>query len=155
MDHAAADGRDDAPLILIVDDERDIADMLESNFRLEGYRTIVAHDAAGALPSLPRTARSEVRMSLAWENGGLELAVADDGPGFADAALARATEPFWGSQRAGAVTSASGSTSPACSPRSTVEGSRWPTVRAAARSRARRSPPRWLKAAQSQTEAAT
>ncbi len=140
MDHAAADGRDDAPLILIVDDERDIADMLDSYFRLEGYRTIVAHDAAG--PSLPRTARSEVRMSLAWENGGLELAVADDGPGFADAALARATEPFWGSQRAGAVTSASGSTSPACSPRSTAESSRWPTGLAAARSRVRRSPHR-------------
>lgn len=28
-------------------------------------------------------------MSLSWESGGLELAVADDGPGFADAALAR------------------------------------------------------------------
>lgn len=53
MDHAAADGRDDAPLILIVDDERDIADMLESYFRLEGYRTIVAHDAAGALAAAP------------------------------------------------------------------------------------------------------
>lgn len=38
-------------------------------------------------------------MSLAWENGGLELAVADDGPGFADAALARATEPFWGESK--------------------------------------------------------
>ena len=99
MDHAAEDGRDDAPLILIVDDERDIADMLDSYFRLEGYRTIVAHDAAG--PSLPRTARSEVRMSLAWENGGLELAVADDGPGFADAALERATEPFWGDSKGG------------------------------------------------------
>lgn len=54
MDHAAADGRDDAPLILIVDDERDIADMLESYFRLEGYRTIVAHDAAGALAAAHR-----------------------------------------------------------------------------------------------------
>lgn len=42
MDHAAADGCDDAPLVLIVDDERDIADMLDSYFRLEGYRTIVA-----------------------------------------------------------------------------------------------------------------
>lgn len=55
MDHAAADGRDDAPLILIVDDERDIADMLESYFRLEGYRTIVAHDAAGALTAAHRS----------------------------------------------------------------------------------------------------
>ena len=52
MDHAAADGRDDAPLILIVDDGRDIADMLDSYFRLEGYRTIVAH-AAGALAAAP------------------------------------------------------------------------------------------------------
>lgn len=40
-------------------------------------------------------------MSLAWESGGLELAVADDGPGFADAALARATEPFWGESKGG------------------------------------------------------
>lgn len=40
-------------------------------------------------------------MSLAWENGVLELAVADDGPGFADAALARATEPFWGGESKG------------------------------------------------------
>lgn len=122
MDHAAADGRDDAPLILIVDDGRDIADMLESYFRLEGYRTIVAHDAAGALAAAPSRAPPS---------------------------------PSGRSQRAGAVTSASGSTSPVCSPRSTAEGSRWPTVRAAARSRARRSPPHWLKAARSQTEAAT
>lgn len=57
MDHAAADGRDDAPLILIVDDERDIADMLDSYFRLEGYRTIVAHDAAGALTAAHRPLR--------------------------------------------------------------------------------------------------
>ena len=57
MDHAAADGRDDAPLVLIVDDERDIADMLDSYFRLEGYRTIVAHDAAGALAAAHRPPR--------------------------------------------------------------------------------------------------
>lgn len=57
MDHAAADGRDDAPLILIVDDERDIADMLDSYFRLEGYRTIVAHDAAEALAAAHRSLR--------------------------------------------------------------------------------------------------
>ena len=57
MDHAAADGRDDAPLILIVDDERDIVDMLDSYFRLEGYRTIVAHDAAGALAAAHRSPR--------------------------------------------------------------------------------------------------
>ncbi len=121
MDHAAADGRDDAPLILIVDDERDIADMLDSYFRLEGYRTIVAH-AAGALAAAP----SRVPPSPSGE-----------------------------SQGAGAVTSASGSTSLVCSPRSTAGGSRWPTGRTAARSRVRRSLHRWLKAARSQTEAST
>lgn len=57
MDHAVADGCDDAPLVLIVDDERDIADMLDSYFRLEGYRTIVAHDAAGALAAAHRSPR--------------------------------------------------------------------------------------------------
>ena len=55
MDHAAADGRDEAPLVLIVDDERDIADMLDSYFRLEGYRTLVAADAAGALAAVRRS----------------------------------------------------------------------------------------------------
>ena len=55
MDHAAADGRDEAPLVLIVDDERDIADMLDSYFRLEGYRTLEAADAAGALAAVRRS----------------------------------------------------------------------------------------------------
>lgn len=81
MDHAAADGCDDAPLVLIVDDERDIADNLVAN--------------------ATRYARFEVRLSLSWANGELELAVADDGPGFADAALERATEPFWGDSKGG------------------------------------------------------
>lgn len=48
------DGRDEAPLVLIVDDERDIADMLEAYFRLEGYRTLVARDAAGAVAAAGR-----------------------------------------------------------------------------------------------------
>lgn len=43
------DGNRGAPLALIVDDEADIADMLESHFRLEGYRTLVARDAAGVV----------------------------------------------------------------------------------------------------------
>ncbi|WP_342590861.1 response regulator transcription factor [Olsenella profusa] len=46
--------RHDQPLVLIVDDERDIADMLESYFGLEGYRTLVARDAAGALVAAHR-----------------------------------------------------------------------------------------------------
>nr|WP_204814050.1 response regulator transcription factor [Olsenella uli] len=44
-----------APLVLIVDDERDIADLLESYFRLEGYRTLEAHDAAGAVAAAHRS----------------------------------------------------------------------------------------------------
>ena len=44
----------DAPLVLIVDDERDIADMLESYFGLEGYRTLVARSAAGAVSAARR-----------------------------------------------------------------------------------------------------
>ena len=46
-----------------------------------------------------RYARSEVRFSLSWADGTLELAVADDGPGFAETALARAAEPFWGESK--------------------------------------------------------
>ena len=37
-----------------MDDEADIADMLESYFRLEGYRTLVARDAAGAVEAAGR-----------------------------------------------------------------------------------------------------
>lgn len=37
------------PTVLIVDDERDIADMLGSYFRLEGYRTFAAYSAAQAV----------------------------------------------------------------------------------------------------------
>lgn len=48
-----------------------------------------------------RYASSEVRLSLSWAGGELELAVSDDGPGFSDAALARATEPFWGDSKGG------------------------------------------------------
>lgn len=48
------DGNRGAPLVLIVDDEADIADMLDSYFRLEGYRTLVARDAAGAVEAAGR-----------------------------------------------------------------------------------------------------
>lgn len=37
------------PLILIADDERDIADMLKGYFELSGYRTMVAYDGASAI----------------------------------------------------------------------------------------------------------
>lgn len=47
-------GHRNAPLILIVDDERDIADMLDSFFRLEGYRTLVAASASEALRAARR-----------------------------------------------------------------------------------------------------
>lgn len=46
-----------------------------------------------------RYARSEVHLSLSWRDSMLELVVADDGPGFAEAALARAAEPFWGESK--------------------------------------------------------
>ena len=41
-----------------------------------------------------RHARSAVEVGLSWEDGVLVIEVADDGPGFGDAA-ARALEPFW------------------------------------------------------------
>lgn len=44
----ALDPRRETPLVLIVDDERDIVDLLESYFQLEGYRTLTAYDAAHA-----------------------------------------------------------------------------------------------------------
>ncbi len=44
----------ETPLVLIVDDERDIADLLESYFRLEGYRTLAAYDATGAVAAARR-----------------------------------------------------------------------------------------------------
>lgn len=46
-----------------------------------------------------RYARSEVGVSLSWEDDELELVVADDGPGFGEAALERAAEPFWGESK--------------------------------------------------------
>lgn len=50
----APDARRETPLVLIVDDERDIADPLESYFRLEGYRTLAVYDAAGAVTAARR-----------------------------------------------------------------------------------------------------
>lgn len=46
-----------------------------------------------------RYACSEVRLSLDWKDGELVLAVSDDGPGFGEAALARAADPFWGESK--------------------------------------------------------
>lgn len=40
---------DDRPLLLVVDDEQDIASMLSSYFELEGYRVLTAHDGKTAL----------------------------------------------------------------------------------------------------------
>lgn len=45
---------DRKPLVLIVDDERDIADMLKSYFELEGYLATVAYSGAGALAKMRR-----------------------------------------------------------------------------------------------------
>nr|WP_239471562.1 HAMP domain-containing sensor histidine kinase [Olsenella profusa] len=46
-----------------------------------------------------RYARAEISLALSWADGTLELDVADDGPGFAEAALDRAAEPFWGESK--------------------------------------------------------
>ena len=46
-----------------------------------------------------RYARSEVGVSLSWEDDELELVVTDDGPGFGETALERAAEPFWGESK--------------------------------------------------------
>lgn len=61
----------------------------------------LARIADNLVANAARYARSEVRLSLSWANGELELTVADDGPGFADTALERATEPFWGDSKGG------------------------------------------------------
>lgn len=61
----------------------------------------LARIADNLVANAARYARSEVRLSLSWANGELELAVADDEPGFADTALERATEPFWGDSKGG------------------------------------------------------
>lgn len=53
------DGNRGAPLALIVDDEAEIADILESHFRLEGYRTLVARDAAGVVEASGETTNSQ------------------------------------------------------------------------------------------------
>lgn len=45
---------EDAPLVLIVDDEPDIAGMLDAYFRLEGYRTLTAASAAQAVTAARR-----------------------------------------------------------------------------------------------------
>lgn len=44
-----------APLVLIVEDERDIADMLADYFALEGYRTLIASSAAQATKAARHT----------------------------------------------------------------------------------------------------
>lgn len=46
-----------------------------------------------------RYARATVHLALSWKNDQLELAVSDDGPGFDDAALKRAAEPFWSASK--------------------------------------------------------
>ena len=43
------------PLVLIVDDERDIADMLKSYFEMSGYLATVAFDGASALEKAKRS----------------------------------------------------------------------------------------------------
>lgn len=59
----------------------------------------LARIADNLMDNAARYARAEVRLSLSWADGALELAVTDDGPGFAEAALARAAEPFWGESK--------------------------------------------------------
>ena len=62
------------------------------------YRALV-HIAENLVSNAVRYAHSEVHLSFSWTDGTLELAVADDGPGFAETALARAAEPFWGESK--------------------------------------------------------
>ena len=72
----------------------------------EGLPELVGADARALsriadnlVANAARYARGEVRLSLSWANGTLELSVADDGPGFGAAALAHADEPFWGESK--------------------------------------------------------
>lgn len=48
-----------------------------------------------ALSNALRYAEAVVRLTCSWDDGMLTLRVDDDGPGFAEAALAHACEPFW------------------------------------------------------------
>ena len=48
-----------------------------------------------ALSNALRYADAVVRLTCSWDDGMLTLRVDDDGPGFAEAALAHACEPFW------------------------------------------------------------
>ena len=66
---------------------------------LSWWSTSVSEIYDQALSFAEITAHDEARLSLSWEGGTLTLAVADDGPGFAEAALAHAAEPFWGESK--------------------------------------------------------
>jgi CheY-like chemotaxis protein len=64
-----------APLVLVVDDERDTADSLALLLGLWGYRAAVAYDAAAALDAARREAPAAALLDLAMPGvGGCELA---------------------------------------------------------------------------------
>lgn len=54
LDNANAQERESKPLVLIVDDERDIADMLKGYFELSGYLACVAYDGEAAIKAISR-----------------------------------------------------------------------------------------------------
>ena len=66
---------------------------------MEADARALSRIADNLLANAARYARSEVRLSLSWEGGVLALAVCDDGPGFGEAALERAADPFWGESK--------------------------------------------------------
>ena len=87
----------------IREDARSVAEEYGASLSISsrGLPPVVEADAAAVLrvadnlaSNAARHARSTVEVRLSWEDGALVLEVADDGPGFGDAA-ARALEPFW------------------------------------------------------------
>ncbi len=67
--------------------------------RAEADAAALARVADNLVANAARHARATVRLSASWSDGTLTLTVADDGPGFSEAALAHAAEPFWSEAR--------------------------------------------------------
>ncbi|MBM6816542.1 HAMP domain-containing histidine kinase [Olsenella uli] len=95
LDGAAADGRE----IVRAAGARFLVTGAELPPLVRADGRALSRIADNLVANAARYARSEVRLSLSWGQGALELAVSDDGPGFAATALARAAEPFWGESK--------------------------------------------------------
>lgn len=100
----ASEAVPDKPLLLIVDDNRDYADLLKELFEMEGFSVLIKHDGLGALDSIKSDRPQVVLLDIGLPDiSGLEVASRARKSGWLDPADLIIALTGWGDDKATAA----------------------------------------------------